>query len=80
MTLKKCNKTNSNKPDTTKNSDGMEDAISKCMNNERRLYPIRINKTTVLYVTKNKCNDKYKNEYLERIDWRSLKRGQSGQD
>lgn len=68
MTLKKCNKTSNPKPDTSSNCDGMEEVISKCMNKEKRLYPLRINKTTVIYVTKNKLNERYRQEYLERMD------------
>lgn len=73
MTLKKCNKTNNPKPDTSHNDDGIEKVISKYMNKEKRLYPLRINKTTVICVTKNKLNERYRQEYLERMNGTSPK-------
>lgn len=56
------------KPDTAHNDDRLEEAIDKCMSSEKRLYPLRINKNTVLYVTRNKCNEKYRQEYLQRME------------
>lgn len=35
---------------------------------KRQLYPLRINQSTVIYVTKDKCNLKYKAEYIDRTN------------
>lgn len=56
------------KPDTTKNADDLDKAISKCLGKENRKYLLRINKTTVIYVTKDKCNEEYRQKYIGRIN------------
>lgn len=46
------------------NSSGLDKAIERYRSHEKRLYPLRISRTTVIYVTKNKCNRKYAEDYL----------------
>lgn len=54
------------KPDTSKNGD--VDKLARLMRKqaekEKHLFPLRINATTVIFVTADKCNEKYKEEYL----------------
>lgn len=52
------------KPDSTVNGSGLDKAIERYRSHEKRLYPLRISRTTVIYVTKNKCNRKYAEDYL----------------
>lgn len=51
------------KADTSKNSDKLEEAIQRHMQRQKHLYPLRINKTTVIYVIKSKCNEAYAEQY-----------------
>ena len=62
---KKDNPDKRHKPDITNNSDDLDKAINKCLGKEKRKYPLRINNTTVIYVTKDKCNEEYKHKYLD---------------
>lgn len=52
--------------DNSKNAD--EDKLARVMRQqaekEKHLFPLRINTTTVIYVTADKCNEKYREEYL----------------
>lgn len=57
-----------NKIDSSKNTDGLDEAISRYMSKAKRLYPLRINKNTVIFVTKSKCNEKYRQSYIDRIE------------
>lgn len=54
------------KPDPSKNGDA--DKLARLMRQqakkEKHLFPLRINATTVIFVTADKCNEKYKEEYL----------------
>ena len=52
------------KPDSTVNSSGLDKAIERYRSHEKTLYPLRISRTTVIYVTKDKCNRKYAEDYL----------------
>lgn len=45
--------------DITKNSEDLDDEIRKHMQRNQQLYPLRLNRTTVIYVTKNKCTPQY---------------------
>ena len=49
------------KTDTTKNENNIElERIVKAqMQRDKKKYPLRISKTTVLYVTKDKCTPEY---------------------
>lgn len=51
------------KSDNNKNGKNVDDCISRQIERERNLYPLRINKTTVIYVTKNKCTAEYAEKY-----------------
>lgn len=53
------------KPDVEKNGYGIEAAIRKQRRREKQLFPLRLNATTVLYVTADKCNEEYKQDYLK---------------
>lgn len=61
------------KADTSKNSDKLEEVIQKHKQSENRLYPLRINKTTVIFVTKDKQNEGYAKIYRERHGMASVK-------
>lgn len=51
------------KSDNRKNGKDIDKYIEKQIKNERNLYPLRITKTTVIYVTKNKCTVEYAEKY-----------------
>ncbi len=51
------------KPDTTKNQDDLDDFVQRQMRKEKHLFPLRITSTTVIYVTKEKCNAAYAERY-----------------
>lgn len=53
-----------------KNSDGLDEAIERVLARERgkECFPLRINRQTVIYVTKDKCNEQYAEEYRRRIN------------
>jgi hypothetical protein len=52
--------------DNSKNAD--EDKLARVMRKqaekEKHLFPLRINATTVIFVPADKCNEKYREEYL----------------
>ena len=54
------------KPDSLKKSEIPEELIQKQQKRERSLYPLRINRQTVIFVTRDKCNESYRNAYIER--------------
>lgn len=56
------------KADTTKNSENLDEVIERHMKRNKRLYPLRINKTTVIYVTKDKCNQEYRQKFIAKIN------------
>lgn len=47
------------KADVTKNAEGLDDYIEAQRDRERNLYPLRINSTTVIYVTKGRGRERY---------------------
>lgn len=51
------------KPDTTTNVSNLDEIIARQREREKNLYPIRISGTTVIYVTRNKANSQYAEEY-----------------
>lgn len=55
-----------------KNSDGLDEAIERVLARERgqQKYPLRINRQTVIFVTKDKCNEEYAEEYRNIINKR----------
>ena len=55
--------TEERKPDTSKNADKLDDIIRKQLEREKNLYPVRVSKTTVIYVTRKKATKEYAEEY-----------------
>lgn len=57
------------KADTTKNANNIElDKIVKSqLQKDKKKYPLRISKTTVLYVTKDKCTPEYAEQCRKRM-------------
>lgn len=55
--------TDERKPDTSKNADNLDQIIERQRERERNLYPLRVSKTTVIYVTKKKATKEYAEEY-----------------
>lgn len=53
------------KVDTTVNGDA-ERLVEEHREVEKRLYPLRIDQRTVIYVTKDKCNEKYAESFRQR--------------
>lgn len=55
--------TKERKADTTKNGNGLPGYIERQRKYEERLYSLRINQTTVIYVTKDKQTREYADWY-----------------
>ena len=57
------------KIDNSKNKDDLDDVIAKQLELDKktRRYPLRINKQTTIFVSKEKCNEQYAEEYRKRI-------------
>jgi hypothetical protein len=55
--------TKERKADTTKNGNDLSEYIERQKKREKRLYPLRINQTTVIYVTKDKQTSEYADWY-----------------
>lgn len=57
------------KIDNRKNNDDLDDVIAKQLELDKktRRYPLRINKQTTIFVSKEKCNEQYAEEYRKRI-------------
>ena len=57
------------KIDNSKNNDDLDDVIAKQLELDKksRMYPLRINKQTTIFVSKEKCNEQYAEEYRKRI-------------
>lgn len=51
------------KPDSTVNSSGLDKAIERYRSHEKRLYPLRISRNTVILVKPEKCNEEYAEKY-----------------
>ena len=51
------------KPDTTQNADGLDECIARQLEREKRLYPLRVSKTTVIYVPKCRQTREYAERY-----------------
>lgn len=51
------------KPDSTVNSSGLDKAIERYRSHEKRLYPPRISRTTVILVKPEKYNEEYAEKY-----------------
>ena len=57
------------KIDNSKNNDDLDDVIAKQLELDKRTrrYPLRINKQTTIFVSKEKCNEQYAEQYRKRI-------------
>ena len=57
------------KIDNSKNNDDLDDVIAKQLELDKktRRYPLRINKQTTIFVSKDKCNEQYAEEYRKPI-------------
>ena len=57
------------KIDNSKNNDDLDDVIAKQLELDKRTrrYPLRINKQTTIFVSKEKCNEQYAEKYRKRI-------------
>lgn len=57
------------KIDNSKNNDDLDEVIAKQLELDKktRRYPLRINKQTTIFVSKEKCNEQYAEEYRKRI-------------
>lgn len=55
--------TEERKPDTTRNTSGIDELIAKQREREKNLYPVRVSNTTVIYVTKKKVTQQYAEDY-----------------
>ena len=51
------------KPDLEVNGSKINEAIARQREREKHLFPLRIDKTTAIYVTKEKCNPEYAERY-----------------
>lgn len=59
------------KADVTCNaSDNLDELIQAQLRKEKRLYPLKINSTTWIYVPKKKCNEKYAEAYRKKMEGR----------
>ena len=58
------------KIDNSKNNDDLDDVIAKQLELDKktRRYPLRINKQTTIFVSKEKCNEQYTEEYRRKIE------------
>ena len=58
------------KIDNSKNNDDLDDVIAKQLELDKktRRYPLRINKQTTIFVSKEKCNEQYAEQYRRRIE------------
>lgn len=58
------------KIDNSKNNDDLDDVIAKQLELDKRTrrYPLRINKQTTIFVSKEKCNEQYAEQYRRRIE------------
>lgn len=55
------------KADNDRNPEGLDDAIARHLKKERRLYPLKINANTYIYVPKRKQTAEYAAQWRERM-------------
>lgn len=60
-------KSKTRKADNDRNPEGLDDAIARHLKKERRLYPLKINANTYIYVPKRKQTPEYAAQYSERM-------------
>lgn len=51
------------KPDITANIGNIDEIIARQRERDKKLYPVRVSKTTVIYVIKKKATPEYAEEY-----------------
>lgn len=58
------------KVDVFNNSEGLDDVIAAQLEKDKRTrkYPLRINKQTVIFVSKEKCNEEYAEKYRKKLE------------
>lgn len=58
------------KVDVFNNSEGLDDVIAAQLEKDKRTrkYPLRINKQTVIFVSKEKCNEEYAEKYRQKVE------------
>lgn len=58
------------KVDVFNNSEGLDDVIAAQLEKDKRTrkYPLRINKQTVIFVSKDKCNEEYAEKYRKKLE------------
>lgn len=58
------------KVDVFNNSEGLDDVIAAQLEQDKktRKYPLRINKQTVIFVSKDKCNEEYAEKYRKKLE------------
>ena len=54
------------KPDTSKSVEVAQVFIERQRVREQKLFPLRIDPRTVIYVSRSKCNEAYRQEYIAR--------------
>lgn len=59
------------KADVFKNSEDLDDVIAAQLEKDKRTrkYPLRINKQTVIFVSKEKCNEEYAEKYRKKMEY-----------
>ena len=55
------------KPDSLRKSEIPERIIANQRIKEMHLFPLRINRQTVIYVTRDKCTDSYRQRYIAKL-------------
>lgn len=57
------------KADVFKNSENLDEVIAAQLEKDKRTrkYPLRINKQTVIFVSKEKCNEEYAEKYRKKL-------------
>lgn len=66
------------KADLSENGSRIQKNIDAQKKKEKKLFPLRIDERTVIYVTKAKCTQKYAESYRKRIGQESVKLGGRG--
>ena len=58
------------KIDNSKNNDDLDEVIAAQLEKDKhtRKYPLKINKQTTIFVSKEKCNEQYAEQYRKKIE------------
>lgn len=65
--MKDKNPIEQRKPDLEVNGSKIDEAAARQREREKHLFPLRVDKNTVIYVPKNKCNSEYASKFLRKI-------------